>query len=102
MHDSKFEIKHKNKEKVENPNSCDRDIQNLIGQLLLTSVIRSRRLQRAGHVVREPKKRGIYKALCERAMGRRPQGRPKMRWIDNVRQGATSLRRLGIAVSERL
>ena len=38
-----------------------------------------------------PKERGIYKALYGRAMGRRPQGRPRLRWIDNVRQDATSL-----------
>ena len=45
----------------------------------------------AGHVVRALEERGIYKALYGRAMGRRPQGRPRLRWVDNVRQGATSL-----------
>ena len=54
-------------------------------------MIRSRRLQWAGHVVRAPEERGIYKALYGRAVGRRPQGRPKMRWADNVRQDAISL-----------
>ena len=69
----------------------NRDIRNLTGQPLITSVIRSRRLQWAGHVVRAPEERGIYKALHGRAMGRRPQGRPRMRWVDNVRQDASSL-----------
>ena len=36
---------------------------NFTGQPRITSVIRSRRLQRAGHVVRAPEERGIYKAL---------------------------------------
>ena len=47
--------------------------------------------QWAGHVVRAPEEREIYKVLYGRAMERRPQGRPRMRWVDNVRQDATSL-----------
>ena len=45
----------------------------------------------AGHVVRAPEERSIHKALYGRAAGRRPQGRPRMRWVDNVRQDANSL-----------
>ena len=75
------------------PRLCsDRDIRNLTVQPLITSVIRSRRLQRAEHVVRAPEKRNIHKALYGQAMGRRPQGKPRMRWVDNVRQDATYLR----------
>lgn len=51
------------------------DIRNLTGQLLITSVIKSRRLQWAGHVVQARKKREIYKAPYGRAVGRRPNGR---------------------------
>ena len=67
------------------------EIQNLTQQPLITSVIRCRRLQWAGHVVRAPEERGIHKALNGRATGRRPQGRPRMRWVDYVRQDAISL-----------
>ena len=49
------------------------------------------RLQWAGHVVRTPEEMAMYKALYERAMGRRPQGRSKLQLVDNVRQDATSL-----------
>ena len=42
-------------------------------------------------MVRVPEERGIHKALSGRAAGRRPQGRPRMRWVDNVRQDAISL-----------
>ena len=52
-------------------------------------MIKSRRLQWAGHVLRPPKEKGIHKALYGRAMGRRSQDRPRLRWIDNVRQDAT-------------
>ena len=54
-------------------------------------MIRSRRLRWAGHVVRAPEERNIQKALYGRAAGRRPQGSPRMRWVDNVRQDAISL-----------
>lgn len=67
------------------------NIRNLTGQPLITSVNRSRRLLWAGHMVRAPEERGIHKALYGRAMRRRPQGWPRMRWVDNVRQDATSL-----------
>ena len=55
-------------------------------------MIRSRRLRWAGYVVRAPEERGIHKALYGRVAGMRPQGRPRMRWVDNVRQDAISLR----------
>ena len=41
--------------------------------------------------MRAPEERGIYEALYGRAMGRRPRGRPRLLWVDNVRQDATSL-----------
>ena len=34
---------------------------------------------------------GNLQALYGRVMGRRSQGRPEMRWVDNVHQDATSL-----------
>ena len=43
------------------------------------------------HVVQAPEDRGIYKILFGREMGRQPQGRQRLRWVDNVRQDATSL-----------
>ena len=64
----------------------NRDIRNLTGQPLIINV-----LQWAGNMARAPGKRGIYKTLYGRAMGRRPQGRPRIQWVDNVRQDATSL-----------
>ena len=41
--------------------------------------------------MRAPEERGIHKALYGRAAGRRPQGRPRMGWVDNVHQDAISL-----------
>ena len=68
----------------------NQEIRNLRQQPLITSVIRSRRLPWAGHVVRALEEKDIHKALYGRAEGRRPQGRPRMRWVDNVCQDAIS------------
>ena len=46
----------------------NRDFRNLTGQPLITSVIGSKRLHWAGHVVRAPEDRGIYTPLYGRGM----------------------------------
>ena len=42
-------------------------------------------------MVRAQEERGIHKALYGRAAGRRPEGRLRMRWVDNVRPDVISL-----------
>ena len=37
--------------------------------------------------MRAPEKRGIYQTLYVRAMRRRFQGRPRMRWVDHIPGG---------------
>ena len=48
-------------------------------------VIKSRRMKWAGHVARMGKGRGVYRVLVENPEGRRPLGRPRRRWEDNIR-----------------
>ena len=38
----------------------------------------------AGHVACMGEERGVYKVL-EKPEGRRPLGRPRRRWVDNIR-----------------
>ena len=38
-----------------------------------------------GHVARMVKGRGVYRVLVEKPEGRRPLGRPRRRWEDNIR-----------------
>jgi hypothetical protein len=47
-------------------------------------VIKSRRLRWAGHVARMRERRGAYRALVGKPEGRRPLGRPRRRWEDNI------------------
>jgi hypothetical protein len=48
-------------------------------------VIKSRRLRWAGHVARMRERRGAYRALVGKTQGRRPLGRPRLRWEDNIK-----------------
>jgi hypothetical protein len=48
-------------------------------------MIKSRRLRWAGHVARMGERRGTYRALVGKPEGRRPLGRPRRRWEDNIK-----------------
>ena len=39
----------------------------------------------AGHVARMGKGRGVYRVLVDRSEGKRPLGRPRRRWEDNIK-----------------
>ena len=48
-------------------------------------VIKSRRMRWAGHVARMGEERGTYRVLVGKPEGKRPLGRPRHRWVDNIR-----------------
>jgi len=39
----------------------------------------------AGHVARMGEERGVYRVLVGKSEGKRPLGRPRRRWVDNIR-----------------
>ena len=39
----------------------------------------------AGHVARMGEERGVYRVLVGKPEGKRPLGRPRRRWVDNIR-----------------
>jgi len=51
----------------------------------IVHVIKSRRMRWAGHVARMGDERGVYRVLVGIPEGRRPLGRPRRRWMDNIR-----------------
>jgi len=53
----------------------------------IVRVIKSRRMRWAGHVARMGEERGVYRVLVGKPEGRRPLGRPRRRWMDNIRMG---------------
>ena len=51
----------------------------------IVRVIKSRRMRWVGHVVRMGEEREVYMVLLGKSEGRRPLGRPRRRWVDNIR-----------------
>ena len=51
----------------------------------IVRVMKSRRTRWAGHVARMGEERGMYRVLVGKPEGRRPLGRPRRRWVDNIR-----------------
>ena len=47
--------------------------------------IKSRRMRWAGHVEHMGERRGVYKSLVRKPEGKRPLGRLKHRWGDNIK-----------------
>jgi hypothetical protein len=48
-------------------------------------VIKWRRMRWAGHVAHMGEERGVYRVLARKPEGKRPLGRPRRRWVDNIR-----------------
>jgi hypothetical protein len=48
-------------------------------------ILKSRRMRWAGHVARMGKKRTAYRLLVGNPEGKRPLGRPRRRWVYNIR-----------------
>jgi len=51
----------------------------------IVRVIKSRRMRGAGHVARMGEESGVYRVLLGKPEGKRPLGRPRCRWVDNIR-----------------
>ena len=54
-------------------------------QPILFWVTKSKRMRWAGHVARMGARRGVYRVLVGNPEGKRPLGRPKHRWEDNIK-----------------
>jgi hypothetical protein len=48
-------------------------------------MIKSRKMRWAGHVARMVARRNAYRLLVGKPEGRRPLGKPRRRWVDNIK-----------------
>jgi hypothetical protein len=55
-------------------------------------MIKSRKMRCTGHIARMGEKRNAYRTLIRKPEGKRPLGRPRRRWVDNIKIG---LREIG-------
>jgi hypothetical protein len=63
----------------------NKELHNLYSSPSIIRIIKSRRMRWAGHVVQTGEKRNVYRLLVGKPEGRRPLGRPRRRWIDNIK-----------------
>jgi hypothetical protein len=61
------------------------ELHNLYSSPSIIRIIKSRRMRWAGHVAPMGEKRNIYTLLVGMPEGKRPLGRPRHRWIDNIK-----------------
>jgi hypothetical protein len=51
----------------------------------IVRVVKSRKMRWAGHVARMGEERGVHMVLVGNPEGKRPLGRPRRRWEDNIK-----------------
>jgi hypothetical protein len=61
------------------------ELHNLYSSPSIIRIIKSRWMRWAGHVARMGEKGNMYKILVGKPEGKRPLGRPRCRWIDNIK-----------------
>jgi hypothetical protein len=61
------------------------ELNNLYFSPNIVRVIKSRRIRWTGHVARMGEERVVYKVLVGKPEEKRPLGRPRCRWEDNIR-----------------
>jgi hypothetical protein len=49
-------------------------------------VAKSRKMRWVGHVARMGEKKGVHRVLVGKPEGKRPLGRPRRRWEDNIKR----------------
>jgi hypothetical protein len=69
------------------------ELHNLYSLPNIVRVIKSRGMRWVGHVARMGEERGVYRVLVGRPEGKRPLGRPRRRWEDNIKM---DVREIGI------
>jgi hypothetical protein len=67
------------------------ELRDLYSSPSIIRIMKSMRMRWAGHVARMGEKRNAYRILVGKPEGKRPLGRPRRRWVDNIR-----MRRVGM------
>jgi hypothetical protein len=61
------------------------ELHDLFSSPNIIRIIKARRMRWEGHVARMGEMRNAYRSLVGKPEGRRPLGRPRRRWLDNIR-----------------
>jgi hypothetical protein len=71
------------------------ELHNLYPSPSIIIMIKARRMRWAGHVARMGEKGSVYRLLVGKPEGKRPLGRPRRRWIHNIKM---NLLEIGLSV----
>jgi hypothetical protein len=61
------------------------ELHNMYPSPSIIRIKKSRRMRWVGHVARMGERRNVYRLLVGKPEGKRPLGRPRRRWIDNIK-----------------
>jgi hypothetical protein len=61
------------------------ELHNLYSSPSIIRIIKLKRMKWVGHVARMGEKRNVYRLLAGKPEGKRPLGRPRHRWMDNIK-----------------
>jgi len=64
---------------------CNEELMDLYPLPNIVRVVKSRRMRWAGHVARMGEGRCVHRVLVGKPEGKRPLGRPRRRWEDNIK-----------------
>jgi hypothetical protein len=73
------------------------ELHNLYSSPSIIRIIKSRKMRWAGHVALLGEKRNAYRILVGKPEGKRPLGRPRRRWVDNIKMDLREIGRDGVA-----
>jgi hypothetical protein len=71
------------------------ELHNLYSSPSIIRIIKLRRIRWAGHVARMGEMRNVYRLLVGKPERKRPLGRPRRRWMDNIKM---ELLEIGLSV----
>jgi hypothetical protein len=61
------------------------ELRDLYSSPSIIRIIKSRRMRWAGHVARMGEKKNAYRLMVGKPEGKRTLGRPRHRWVDNIK-----------------
>jgi hypothetical protein len=74
---------------------CNEELHNLYSSPSIIRIVKLRTMRWARHVARMGEKRKVYRLLVGKPEGKRPLGRPRCGWIDNIKM---DLLEIGLSV----
>jgi hypothetical protein len=60
------------------------ELRDLYSSLSIIRMMKSKRMRYMGHLTRIGEKRNAYRLLVGKPEGKKPLGRPRHRWVDNI------------------